>query len=142
MNSLCTWCGVETPEEFCSEACRESFSAACRIWAEEQYGCGELSIFELRTCLGRRAHRAERGPSSQGAKAAEPETRTDGTLRVAAPVMDEQRSPPDMTDMFVAGLPLREAVAIRRAIEREPDKPAEHWWNLVSASAHSVQGTC
>ena len=52
MNSLCTWCGVETAEEFCSETCRESFNAAGRIWAAREYAAERLSIFTLRACLG------------------------------------------------------------------------------------------
>ncbi len=68
MSRLCTWCGSDfapqgtgrSVKKFCSESCRRDFHAACRIWGEEQYGCGELSIFQLRTCLGRRARRVQR----------------------------------------------------------------------------------
>ena len=50
MGSLCTWCGAETAEEFCSEPCRESFNVACRIWAAQEYTAERLSIFTLRAC--------------------------------------------------------------------------------------------
>ena len=84
MGSLCTWCGVETAEKFCSEACRQNFDTACQAWGKEQYGCGEVSIFQLRTCLGRRARRVQRHLASKRGKAPETETRTDGAMRVAA----------------------------------------------------------
>ena len=74
---LCTWCGVETAEKFCSEACCQNFSTACQTWGEEQYGCGVVSIWQLHTCLGRRARR---DPASEGAKAPETKTSTDGPL--------------------------------------------------------------
>jgi hypothetical protein len=56
--------------------------------------------------------------------------------------MDEKSSPPNMTDMFIAGVELREAVAIMRAIETQPDKPPSYWWKLVSAFVRHEQGTC
>ncbi len=51
IDKLCTWCGTETAEEYCSEPCRESFNAACRIWATQEYAAERLSIFTLRACL-------------------------------------------------------------------------------------------
>ena len=88
MSQPCTWCAGEfepqvtgrSAKKFCSESCRRDFHTACRIWGEEQYGCGELSIFQLRTCLGRRACRTRHYPASEGAQAPETETRTDGPL--------------------------------------------------------------
>ncbi len=56
--------------------------------------------------------------------------------------MGEKRSLPDMTDMFVAGVPLQEAVSIRHAIESQPDTPVAYWWELVTAYARSPQGNC
>ena len=88
MSQPCIWCGTEfepqgtgrSVKKFCSQSCRRDFHTACRIWGEEEYGCGEVSIFQLRTCLGRRACRARRYPASEGAKAPETETCTDGPL--------------------------------------------------------------
>ena len=76
MSQPCTWCGStfepqatgRSVKKFCSESCRRDFHTACRIWGEEQYGCGEVSIFQLRTSLGRRARRTQRDPASEGAK--------------------------------------------------------------------------
>ena len=92
MSRLCAWCGTEfepqgtgrSVKKFCSESCRRDFHTACRIWGEEQYGCGEVSIFQLRTCLGRRAWRTRHHPSSERGKAPQTGTRADGTLRAAA----------------------------------------------------------
>ncbi len=96
MSQLCTWCETEfepqgtgrSAKKFCSQSCRRDFHTACRIWGEEQYGCGELSIFQLRTCLGRRARRTQRDPASEQGKALETGVRADGTLRAAAPMAD------------------------------------------------------
>ena len=65
---ICTWCGAEfesrgtggSAKRFCSKNCRHDFHSACRAWGEEAYGTGEVSIFQLRTCLGRRARCTER----------------------------------------------------------------------------------
>ncbi len=94
--SLCTWCGTEfeprgtgrSVKKFCSESCRRDFHTACRIWGEEQYGCGELSIFQLRTCLGRRARRTQRDPASERGKARETGARTDAALGGPAPMAE------------------------------------------------------
>ncbi len=94
MSQLCTWCQTAyEPQEtgrnvkkFCAESCRRDFHTACRMWGEEQYGCGELSIFQLKTCLGRRVRHTQRDPASEGAKAPETGTRTDGALRTTAPM--------------------------------------------------------
>ena len=67
MGTLCTWCGTETAEEFCSEPCRESFNAACRNWAAEEYATERLSIFTLRACL-------ETSPDPSTPTATNPET--------------------------------------------------------------------
>ena len=96
MSQLCTWCGTEfepqgtgrSVKKFCSESCRRDFHTACRIWGEEEYGCGEVSIFQLRTCLGRRARRTQRDQASEGAKAPETVTRPDDPLRGTAPMAD------------------------------------------------------
>ena len=96
MSRLCTWCGTEfepqgtgrSVKKFCSESCRRDFHTACRIWGEEQYGCGEVSIFQLRTTLGRRARRPQRDLASERAKAPETGARTDGTLRAATPMAE------------------------------------------------------
>ncbi len=58
MCSLCTWCGVETAEEFCSEGCRQHFDTACRLWGAAEYEAERVSIFTLRDCLEQ--HRPER----------------------------------------------------------------------------------
>ena len=52
MGSLCTWCGAETAEKFCSEVCQQDFETACRLWGAAEYEAERVSIFELRTCLG------------------------------------------------------------------------------------------
>ncbi len=96
MSRLCIWCETEfepqgtgrSAKKFCSQSCRRDFHTACRIWGEEQYGCGELSIFQLRKCLGRRARRTQRDPASEWGKAPETGLRTGGTLRAAAPMAD------------------------------------------------------
>ena len=36
--------------------------------------------------------------------------------------------PPEMSDMFLAGLPVREAAALEREIERHPEVNPSHWW--------------
>ena len=89
--ALCVWCGTEHEagvNGFCSEDCRQNFHTACRIWGEEQYGAGEVSVFQLRTCLGRRAWRTRHHPASERTKAPETGTRADGTLRAAAPASE------------------------------------------------------
>ena len=96
MSQPCTWCAGEfepqvtgrSAKKFCSESCRRDFHTACRIWGEEQFGCGEVSIFQLRTCLGRRAWRARHDLASERAKAPETGTRPDGPLSGAAPMAD------------------------------------------------------
>ena len=70
MGMVCTWCGVETAEKFCSEDCRENFDTACRIWGEEAFGSGEVSIWQLHRCLGRRARRTQRDLAPKGAQVA------------------------------------------------------------------------
>ena len=96
MSQLCTWCGTEfepqgtgrSVKKFCSESCRRDFHTACRIWGEEEYGCGEVSIFQLRTCLGRRARRTQRDPAPERSKAPETGARTGGLPRGPAPMAD------------------------------------------------------
>ena len=93
MSRLCTSCGnpyeprsnCGSEQQFCSKDCRQNFHAACRIWGQEAYGTGEVSIFQLRTCLGRRTRRAQRDLAVEGTQ---PETGacTGEPLRVAAPV--------------------------------------------------------
>lgn len=83
MSQPCTWCGTEHNAEedgFCSENCRRDFHIVCRIYGEEQYGCGELSIFRLKGCLGRRARRVQRDLASEGVKAPETGMRADAAL--------------------------------------------------------------
>ena len=65
MTRSCTWCTAayepqgagRSLKKVCSESCRRDFHTACRIWGEEAFGTGEVSVFQLRTCLGRRARR-------------------------------------------------------------------------------------
>ncbi len=85
---LCTWCGTETAEEFCSEACRASFNAACGIWAAQEYAAERVSIFELRTALYQRARSLGRDLAPGDTQAPETEKRSDGALRTAAPMAD------------------------------------------------------
>ena len=77
---LCTWCGTETAEEFCSEACRASFNAACGIWAAQEYAAERLSIFTLRTALYQRARCVESDPAPERGKAPETGVRAGGAL--------------------------------------------------------------
>ena len=94
MTRLCTWCTAayepqgtgRSVKKFCSKSCRRDFHTACRIWGEEAFGAGEVTVFQLRTCLGRRARRARRYPASEGTKAPETETRTGGPLTGGAEV--------------------------------------------------------
>lgn len=85
MMGPCTWCGVETAEKFCSEACRRDFDSACQLWGEGAYGAGEVSIWQLHTCLRRRARRAQSDSASERGKAPETSVRPDGALSGAAP---------------------------------------------------------
>ena len=92
MNPLCTWCGTAyqprsnggSVQRFCSKDCRESFNTACRVWAAAEYEAERLSIFTLRSCLGQHTRCVQRDPASEGAKAPETGTRTDGPLTGSA----------------------------------------------------------
>ncbi len=89
----CLWCGTEfepqgtgrSVKKFCSKSCRRDFHTACRIWGEEQYGAGEVTIFQLRICLNRRARRTQRDLASEQGKAPETGACADGPLSGAAP---------------------------------------------------------
>ena len=86
--ALCTWCGTEHEAEvddFCSGDCRQNFDAACLLWGKEQYGCGEVSIWQLDTCLRRQKRRAQSDPASEQVKAPETSVRPDGPQNGAAP---------------------------------------------------------
>ena len=79
----CKWCKTEHEagaDSFCSVDCHQNFNTTCQLWAEEQYGCGELSVFELRTCLDRHAHRARVNPASEGTQAPDTEMHPGGVL--------------------------------------------------------------
>ncbi len=39
---------------------------------------------------------------------------------------------PEMSDMFVAGLPLREAYLLSRQIEANPKVAPEVWWQMIN----------
>ena len=94
MSALCTWCGTEfepqgtgrSVKKFCSESCRRDFHTACRIWGEEAFGTGAVSVFQLRTCLGRRARRylASEGPPG----APEAQKRTSAPPGATVPVAE------------------------------------------------------
>ncbi len=83
---ICTWCGTDfepravggSVRRFCSKNCRHDFHSACRVWGEEAYGIGEVSIFQLRTCLGRRVCCVERASPAGSTQSPETEKRTDG----------------------------------------------------------------
>ena len=92
MSQPCKWCGTDfepqgtgrSVKKFCSATCRRDFHTACRIWGEEQYGCGQVTIFQLRTCLSRRARRAQcdlahRRPTTSRARTALQDDMADGT---------------------------------------------------------------
>lgn len=96
MSPLCTWCGTDfepqgtgrSVKKFCSKSCRRDFHTTCRIWGEEQYGCGQVTIFQLRTCLGRRARRAQHDlarqrPGTSRARTALRNDMADGTEATA-----------------------------------------------------------
>ena len=55
--------------------------------------------------------------------------------RFPTEVQEGGKRPPDLNDMFVSGLPLRRAVAFERAIEENPDIPAEDWWKTLRSFA-------
>ncbi len=82
MDALCTWCGVETAEKFCSEGCRQDFNTACRVWAAAEYEAERVSIFELRTALYQRARSLQRNSASASPRhtpdAARPSTSPQG----------------------------------------------------------------
>ena len=92
MSQLCTWCGTAyeprsnggSAQRFCSAPCRRAFDSACRIWADAEYEAERVSIFALRTAFYERARSLGRDPASEGAKAPEMETRTDGPLTGSA----------------------------------------------------------
>lgn len=50
---------------------------------------------------------------------------------------------PDITDMFVGGLPLEEAVALEREIESRDDVTPAQWWErmrqIARPSSQSLQ---
>ncbi len=72
MALLCTWRRTEheaAAGHFCSDECSQNFSTACRIGAEEQYGCGEVSVWQLQRCLKHHAHRASADSASESTKA-------------------------------------------------------------------------
>ena len=92
MSQTCTWCGTEfepqvtgrSVKRFCSKGCRQSFHAACRIWGEEAHWAGAVSIFQLRTCIARRARRTERDPAPGGSQVASESTKDSGGSLAAA----------------------------------------------------------
>ena len=94
MSALCTWCGTAygprsnggSVQRFCSKDCRESFNTACRVWAAQEYEAERLSIFTLRSCLEQHTRCVESDQASEGAKAPETGTRTDGPLAGSAEV--------------------------------------------------------
>lgn len=52
--------------------------------------------------------------------------------------MDERNNPlrnkiPDLNDMFVAGLELRDAVALEREIVACPEADSAEWWAKIDA---------
>ena len=97
MTRLCTWCTAAyepranggKPQRFCSESCRRDFHTACRIWGEEVFGAGEVTVFQLRTCLGRRARRYLASEGIQ--EAPEAEKRTSTPPGAAVPVVEIAR---------------------------------------------------
>ena len=88
MGILCTWCGTEKDGEFCSETCRESFNAAGRIWAAQEYAAERLSIFTLRACL-------EASPNPSAPTATNPETGETVILRNGRWVLIAAMARPD-----------------------------------------------
>ena len=88
MSQPCTWCGStfepqvtgRSVKKFCSKDCRQNFHAACRIWGEEAFGTGEVSIWQLQTCFARRARRTQRDFDTEGSKASEMKQRTGGPV--------------------------------------------------------------
>ena len=40
---------------------------------------------------------------------------------------------PDINDMFVAGLPLRDALRLLADIDAAPEKGAAYWWQILKA---------
>ena len=60
--------------------------------------------------------------------------------------MSTERNP-DIDDCFLAGIPLRDAVALERAIEADPTKEPAHWWKVLralqqSSLEHQQSGRC
>ncbi len=88
IGTLCTWYGTETAEGFCSEACRESFNAACRIWAAREYAAERVSIFALRTALEQHTRCVESDPALERGKALRREARTGALPGATAPVAE------------------------------------------------------
>jgi hypothetical protein len=53
----------------------------------------------------------------------------------------EQGRAPDLNDMFLNGLSLRQAVALEKAIKGNPEVPAAEWWTLMRGLAAPVRET-
>ena len=88
MGMVCRWCGAETTEKFCSEDCRRDFHSACQLWEEGAYGAGNVSIWQLHTCLGRQVHRSRRDLAPGGNPAPEAEKRTGALPGAAVPITE------------------------------------------------------
>ena len=50
---------------------------------------------------------------------------------------DDSERPPDLNDMFVAGLELRDAVALEREIKTRPEIEPSHWWAIINSARTS-----
>lgn len=54
--------------------------------------------------------------------------------------MSTETRTPEMNDCLIAGIPLRDAVALERAIAAEPDKEPAYWWQIFKALQQSAPG--
>ncbi len=48
-----------------------------------------------------------------------------------------RQRPPDIGDMFIAGLELRDAHLLKQQIERNPHIDPEVWWQMLNLPAPS-----
>ena len=47
-------------------------------------------------------------------------------------------NPPDMSDMFLAGLNVRRSAVLERAIDENPEVLPEEWWRILRSVAQPL----
>ena len=54
------------------------------------------------------------------------------------PKQQPPTKPPELIDMFLAGLEAKDATDLNRQIEQNPEVEPEFWWSLISRPAGSA----